>query len=204
MCYQYKPEGVRKTGDIIIDDVAVAKNLTDKEHVKFIDDATEEATKKGMTLEKYLDELSQVIKAGFRKATKLDIEYLAKIRKMFNAGWNRNVAFAKGKIGDDIINLQSRSGKPKGTPGNFDNFKSINSDNYNYKNGPLKRDYDSEQKQIEYLYNRYKHNKQITGNVEIVSDLKICDNCEDIIDRFIRDFPNINVIRVWVRKELKR
>ncbi|AXO80724.1 hypothetical protein DZC78_10120 [Olleya aquimaris] len=71
MCYQYKPEGVRKTGDIIIDDVAVAKNLTDKEYVKFIDDATEEATKKGMTLEKYLGELVDLVKK--KQVTKQEV-----------------------------------------------------------------------------------------------------------------------------------
>jgi hypothetical protein len=46
----------------MVGDVAVAKNLTEKQYVKFIDNATEEATKKGMTLEKYLEELANSIK----------------------------------------------------------------------------------------------------------------------------------------------
>jgi len=137
-----------------------------------------------------------------RKATKYDIEELAKIRKMFNAGRTKNVAFTRGEIGGRKINLMSRSGAPKGIATHFDNFKQIKPENYHYKNGPLNRQYDSEQKQIEYLYEMFKNNKSVTGKVEIVSDLKICDNCNDIIKRFKNDFPNIEIVKVWVKEKL--
>ncbi|WP_333662950.1 deaminase domain-containing protein [Chishuiella changwenlii] len=137
-----------------------------------------------------------------RKPTKLDIEELSKLRKLFNAGKSKNVAYTKGIIDGKRINLKSRSGAPKGTPKNWDNFDVINSESYHYKNGPLNRLHDSEQKQIEYLYNMFKDNKQVKGKIEIVSELKICDNCNDIIKRFQNDFPNIEVIKVWVKNKL--
>lgn len=137
-----------------------------------------------------------------RKPTKLDIEELSKIRRLFNAGKTKNVAYTKGIIEGKRINLKSRSGAPKGTLKNWDNFDVINPENYHYKNGPLNRLHDSEQKQIEYLYNMFKDNKQVKGKIEIVSELKICPNCVDIIDRFKNDFPNIEVIKVWVKNKL--
>tara|TARA_R110000751_G_scaffold248122_4_gene347899 strand:+ start:2417 stop:3022 length:606 start_codon:yes stop_codon:yes gene_type:complete len=201
MCWNYKGSS-RKAGDIMVGDVAIAKNLTDKEYVKFIKKATEEASKKVMTLEKYLDELAQIIKAGFRKATKADIDELAKVRKFFGAGKKKNVAFTKGEIGGKKFDLKSRSGGEKGQK--FDNFEPISPEKYHYKNGPLS-DYKhhTEQKQIEYLYQLFKHNKKVSGKIEVVSDLKICDNCNDIITKFQKDFPNIDVTRVWVRTKLK-
>lgn len=67
-------------------------------------------------------------------------------------------------------------------------------------NGPIP-DYinHTEQKQIEYLYQMFKHDKKVKGKIEIVSDLKICDNCVDVIDRFQNDFPNIEIVKVWVK-----
>ncbi len=59
-----------------------------------------------------------------------------------------------------------------------------------------------EQKQIEYLYNIFKHDKHVKGKIEIVSDLKICDNCADIILRFKKDFPNIEIVKIWVKEKL--
>lgn len=91
MCYQYKPKGVRKTGDITINDVAVAKNLTDKEYVKFINDATEEASKKGMTLEKYLDELVDLVKKNKLRNKRLVKLYRVQGGKVPNASRHRFV-----------------------------------------------------------------------------------------------------------------
>lgn len=54
--------------------------------------------------------------------------------------------------------------------------------------------------QIKYLYEMFKHDKTVKGKIEIVSDLKICRNCDDIITRFQNDFPNIEVVKVWVKK----
>ncbi len=135
-----------------------------------------------------------------RKASQEDIDKLAKVREFFSAGKKKNVAFTKGKIDGEKIELWSRSGGEKGQ--NFDNFKPIDPENYHYK-GPIS-DYihHTEQKQIEYLYQMFKNNKNVSGKIEIVSDLKICDNCSDIITLFQKDFPNIEVVRVWVREKL--
>jgi len=48
----------------------------------------------------------------------------------------------------------------------------------------------------------FKHDKAVKGKIEIVSDLKICRNCDDIITRFQNDFPNIEIVKVWVKKKL--
>ncbi|MDY0090002.1 MAG: deaminase domain-containing protein [Flavobacteriaceae bacterium] len=142
------------------------------------------------------------IKRLTRKATQADIDELAIIRKLFNAGRNKNVAFTKGEIGGIKIDLKSRSGQSKGTPKNFDNFKTIDPLNYHYKGTIPEYINHTEQKQIEYLYHKFKHNKQIEGQIDIVSDLKICDNCNDVIKQFEKDFPNITIIRVWVKEKL--
>ncbi len=149
-----------------------------------------------------LDEIVENAKKGIRKATQIDIDALLKVRKYFKAGKKKNVAFTKGTIGGNKINLVSRSGGELGQE--FDNFKSVLPENYRYKNGPLSDYiYHTEQKQVEYLYNLLKKNKNVSGKIEIVSDLKICDNCNDIINKFKKDFPLIKVTRVWVRTKLK-
>ncbi len=135
-----------------------------------------------------------------RKASQEDIDKLAKVREFFSAGKKKNVAFTKGKIDGEKIELWSRSGGEKGQ--NFDNFKPIDPENYHYK-GPIS-DYihHTEQKQIEYLYQLFKDNKNVTGKIEIVSDLKICRNCKSIIEQFKKDFPNIEVTTIWVNEIL--
>lgn len=55
---------------------------------------------------------------------------------------------------------------------------------------------------MEYLYKKFKNNKNLKGKIEIVSELKICDNCNDIITRFQKDFPNIEIVKVWVKEKL--
>lgn len=53
------------------------------------------------------------------------------------------------------------------------------------------------------IYMNYlKNNKSVKGKIEIVSELKICDNCNDIIRRFQIDFPNIEIVKVWVKEKL--
>ncbi|MBL7558456.1 hypothetical protein JAO71_01470 [Olleya sp. YSTF-M6] len=46
MCFKNQLQGKRKTGDVMVGDVAVAKNLTEKQYAEFIEEATEEAFKK--------------------------------------------------------------------------------------------------------------------------------------------------------------
>lgn len=141
-------------------------------------------------------------KRKYRKPTKVDIEELEKIRKLYRAGNRKNVAFTKGKIGEETIELRSRSGGKKNQK--IDNFEPVPPENYRYTDGPLPDYvYHTEQKQLEYLYQKFKNNRYVPGKIEIVSDKRICDNCEYIIDRFQLDFPNIDIVRVWVRETLK-
>lgn len=183
-----------KEGNITYFDDIPEESLDD-----VVKDIEAKAKKKGKTANEYLDDL---VKPKTRKPTQIDIEELAKIRSKLNAGKSKNVAFTKGEIGGEKINLYSRSGEPKGTPKNYDNFEQIKFGNYHYKDGPLNRIYDSEQKQFEYLYNRYKHNKSVKGKIEIVSDLEFCRNCDYIINQFKKDFPNIEIVKVWVKESL--
>lgn len=71
MCFKNQLQGKQKTGDVIVSGVTLTKKLTDKEFVKFIDDATEEAFKKGMTLEKYLGKLVDLVKK--KQVTKQEV-----------------------------------------------------------------------------------------------------------------------------------
>lgn len=167
---------------------------------EWLDDVNYKSEKKAL---EFLEELLERNKfPKTRKATNDDIDELAKIRKFFSAGKKKNVAFTKGEIGGKKIDIKSRSGEPKVPTINWDNFKQIEPENYHYKNGTSNRIFDSEQKQIEYLYEMFKHDRYVKGEIEIVSDLKICDNCNEIIKRFKIDFPNIDIIKVWVKNKL--
>ncbi len=184
-----------KDGNITYFDDIPEESLDD-----VVKDIEAKAKKEGKTANEYLDDL---VTPKTRNPTQLDIDELAKIRNRFGAGKSKNVAFTKGEIGGKKIDLYSRSGEPKGTPKNFDNFTQLKPENYHYKNGPIPYyEYHTEQKQIEYLYNIFKHDKNLKGKIEIVSDLKICDNCADIILRFKKDFPNIEIVKIWVKEKL--
>ena len=155
---------------------------------------------------KDIDTLEQMKNFYFkktRKANSVDINILSSLRKKLDAGWRKNVAFTKGEIGGEIIDLKSKSGSSIEYPNQYDNFEVINPNRYNYKNGPesFKINH-TEQKQIEYLYDRFKNTPRIFGKIEIVSDLKICNNCEYLIEAFSIDFPNIRVTRIWVNDQL--
>lgn len=198
--------GIRNLGKRSLDSM--------KTFAKFFNDLFRQATKDPKALfEKFKQWIKDIIQAvkkelglvdevivKTRKATKLDIEELAKVRQFFKAGKKKNVAFTRGEVGGKKFDLWSRSGGEKGQK--FDNFNPIDPQDYFYK-GPLV-DYihHTEQKQKEYLYKMFKNNKNVIGKIEIVSDLKICDNCYDIISKFEKDFPNVEVTRVWVREVL--
>ncbi|WP_458122446.1 deaminase domain-containing protein [Paenibacillus sp. Z6-24] len=54
---------------------------------------------------------------------------------------------------------------------------------------------------IEYLRERFKDNPNVEGNIEIISYKTICRSCNDIVDQFQMDFPNIKVTRVQILEE---
>ncbi|MGG4142195.1 deaminase domain-containing protein, partial [Paenibacillus algorifonticola] len=132
-----------------------------------------------------------------RTATPEDNELIDTLRKKYTAGKKRNVAFSKGQIGDDAIDLECVSGRVHlDNPQNKGNFIPPKE---NYYQGPLGYETDTEQKIVEYLRAKYKDTPDIKGRIEIVSENPFCDNCIDIVDQFQKDFKNIEVIRVEVR-----
>ncbi|MGG4142193.1 deaminase domain-containing protein [Paenibacillus algorifonticola] len=139
------------------------------------------------------------INREFRTATQADRELIDQLRSKYTAGKTRNVAAAKGKIGDDIIDLESVSGKFTDKDHfNKGNFKPPQPDEYKYQ-GPIPEYTNhTEQKIVEYLRNKYKDNPNIKGQIEIISERPYCDNCIDLVGQFQSDFPNITVIRVEV------
>ncbi|MGW9574283.1 deaminase domain-containing protein, partial [Paenibacillus terrae] len=140
-----------------------------------------------------------VINREFRTATQADSELIDQLRSKYTAGKTRNVAAAKGEIGDDIIDLESVSGKFTDKDHfNKGNFKPPQPEEYKYQ-GPIPEYTNhTEQKIVEYLRNKYKDYPNIKGQFEIISERPYCDNCIDLVDQFQRDFPNITVIRVEV------
>ena len=137
-----------------------------------------------------------------RNPTKLDADLLSHIRNKYKPRPTRNVAFAIGEVGDIKIDLECVSGGKKSTSwkqkGNFEPPKA---EDYFFKNGPenFKVNH-TEQNILEYLYHKFKHNKDVVGRIELVSDLLYCDNCYWIADKFEKTFPNIEIIRVYIKK----
>ncbi|MEO5644867.1 MAG: DUF4157 domain-containing protein [Bacteroidia bacterium] len=137
-----------------------------------------------------------------RTATKDDVETIAKLRRQTNAGGDRNVAYAKGKMGDDTIYLYTTSGKYPGNQLNQKgNFTPVNDPYYKGANPGFPEH--TEHKIIEYLRERYKNTPDIIGEIELVSERAYCTNCLDVVDQFQLDFPNITITRVEVIPEIK-
>ncbi|WP_231578409.1 deaminase domain-containing protein [Paenibacillus sp. FSL H7-0357] len=66
------------------------------------------------------------------------------------------------------------------------------------KNGRIN---DTEQKSIEHLREKYKDTPNVRGDIENISYKTICRSCNDIIDQFQKDFPNIRITRVQTLDE---
>ncbi|WP_148039129.1 hypothetical protein [Brevibacillus gelatini] len=123
-----------------------------------------------------------VVKREFRTATQADKDLIDQLRIKYTAGKTRNVAAAKGKIGDDIINLESVSGKFTDKDYfNKGNFKPPQPDEYKHQ-GPISEFTNhTEQKIVGYLRTKYKDNPNIKGEIEIISERPYCDNCIDLV-----------------------
>ncbi|MDM5249156.1 deaminase domain-containing protein [Lysinibacillus sp. G4S2] len=139
----------------------------------------------------------------FREAKDQDKKQIDDVFKKYNAGKRKNVAVTKGEINGEKIDLESVSGKiDPANPNHKDNFSKPSENYYKYsgsdKNGRLN---DTEQKMIEHLREKYKDTPNVNGNIEIISHKAICQSCNDIIDQFQKDFPNINITRVQILDE---
>lgn len=132
--------------------------------------------------------LNAIARRLSRTATQADIDLISSLRIKYNAGATRNIAFAKGNIGGNVIDLETVSGEAM--RGNF------TPPSTNYYQGRLGYQYHTEQNIIEYLGETYKNNPNISGRIEIVSERAYCDNCVDIVDQFQAEFKNIEVVRV--------
>ncbi|WP_414853402.1 deaminase domain-containing protein [Brevibacillus sp. IT-7CA2] len=139
----------------------------------------------------------------FREATEEDKKLIDDVRKRFNAGKTKNVALTKGEIDGESINLESMSGYDPNNPNHKDNYPRPPENHYKYSGSDNKgRLQDTEQKMIEYLRERFKNNPDVEGSIEIISHNPICKSCNDIIDQFQIDFPNIKVTRVQILDDL--
>ena len=127
-----------------------------------------------------------------RPGTLSEKQKVQDIKDKYNAGKKRNGAYSYGSIGGEEINLECISGKNGGA-----NFTKVDSSLYNYT-GINGNDYmyHTEQDIMEYLYNVYKNNKNVTGSITIISEREICANCSSIISQFEQDFPYIYIVRV--------
>lgn len=139
----------------------------------------------------------------FREAKDQDKKLIDDVFKKYNAGKRKNVAVTKGEVNGEKIDLESVSGKiDPANPNHKDNFSKPSENHYKYsgsdKNGRLN---DTEQKMIEHLREKYKDTPNVNGNIEIISHKAICQSCNDIIDQFQKDFPNINITRVQILDE---
>lgn len=125
------------------------------------------------------------------------------MRKRFNGGKTKNVALTKGEIDGESINLESMSGYDPNNPNHKDNYPRPPENHYKYSGSDNKgRLQDTEQKMIEYLRERFKNNPDVEGSIEIISHNPICKICNDIIDQFQIDSPNIKVTRVQILDDL--
>ncbi|MEK3687284.1 deaminase domain-containing protein [Paenibacillus sp. FSL R10-2736] len=142
------------------------------------------------------------VNRAFREATEQEEKLIDDVRKRFNAGKSKNVAVTKGEINGEPINLESMSGYDPKNPYHKDNYPKPPENHYKYRgsdnNGRLN---DTEQKMIEYLRERFKNNPNVEGNIEIISYKTICRSCNDIVDQFQMDFPNIKITRVQILVE---
>ncbi|WP_246096619.1 deaminase domain-containing protein [Paenibacillus sinopodophylli] len=139
----------------------------------------------------------------FREATEEDKKLIDDVRQRFNAGKTKNVALTKGEIDGELINLESMSGYDPNNPNHKDNYPRPPENHYKYSGSDNKgRLQDTEQKMIEYLRERFKNNPDVEGSIEIISHNPICISCNDIIDQFRIDFPNIKVTRVQILDDL--
>jgi hypothetical protein len=152
---------------------------------------------------KYLDDLVEDINK-YKTPTKFHIEEVARIRKLYKPRPTRNVAFCKSEIDGIKLDLECVSGGEKAPWKQKGNFEPPKPEEYHFKNGPdPKVLLDTEQKMFEYLYKKFSQNKNVFGKIEIVTDLKFCGNCDWIINQFQKEFPNIEIIRVFIKNTLK-
>ena len=110
---------------------------------------------------------------------------------------------ARGEIGGKKINFESVSGGEKAPWSQKGNFEPPLPKDYHFKGGPDSQVlFDTEQKIFEHLYLLFKNNKNVVGKIEIVTDLKFCDNCDWIIEQFIKEFKNIEVVKRYIKEKL--
>lgn len=114
---------------------------------------------------------------------------------VYNSGAKRNAAYAYGSIDGQKIDFECISGVNGGA-----NFKKVNSTGYHFSGLPsYDYVYHTEQDIIEYVYSVYKNNTTVSGTITVVSKRNFCMNCWEIISQFQAEFPNIDIVRVFVK-----
>lgn len=170
---------------------------------KSIDEQVEAIKKLQSKAGEILSQGDGLVKKIVREATELDLKRINKIRKTYKCGTSKNVAFCEGEIAGIRINLDSVSGGKKSNWKQKGNFQPPEPENYYFKGGPEPYKIShTEQKIFEYLYRRFKNKKDVFGKIEIVTDLKFCDNCDWLISQFEKEFKNLEIVRVFVKNKL--
>ena len=104
-------------------------------------------------------------------------------------------------INSDAIDLECASGAFKHENYcNKGNFESPMPENYYYRGPKPDRVHHTEQKIVEYLRQKYQGNPNVSGQIEIISERKYCENGRVLVDLFEKEFPNSKVIRVGINK----
>jgi hypothetical protein len=84
-----------------------------------------------------------------RQATQADLDLITSLRTKYNAGAGRNIAFSKGNIGNDVVDLECVSGAV--TPQNALQKGNFTPPQNTFYDGILGYENHTEQKIVEYL-----------------------------------------------------
>ncbi len=138
---------------------------------------------------KYLDKIM------VRPPSADEKERITVVKTKYNAGAKRNAAYAYGSIDGQKVDFECISGVNGGA-----NFKKVNSTDYHFSGLPsYDYVYHTEQDIIEYVYSVYKNNTTVSGTITVVSERNFCMNCWEILSQFQAEFPNIDIVRVFVQ-----
>jgi hypothetical protein len=146
---------------------------------------------------KILDGLFAGVLRLYRKTDPADASLIDNIRLKYNAALSKNIGAARGQVGGETIYLESVSGG--GAAGDvWSDFGNFVPTDPHYE-GPLNYVNHTEQKIADYLWDKFKNNRNVAGSIEIISERPICTNCASILDQFQKDFKNISITRVDIK-----
>jgi hypothetical protein len=153
---------------------------------------------------KIINGLKNGVLRRYRLKTPVDESIISSIRNKYDdaisAEPTRNAAYSVGEIDDIPVDLESISGGGQAGDvwqdfGNFEPGPAY----YSGDPGLPPRINHTEQKIADYLRHQLDPNFQAIGELTIVSQRRVCDNCDYILDQFQTDFPSIVLTRVQLK-----